>query len=225
MSPLMKRAFQLFVMAALQAGILFACAGSLSWAAGWWYVGLYLGLVLTAALVMIPKYPEVIAARSRGAEGAKPWDLWLTRLLAVPSIGLLMVAGLDERWNLSAPLPPWLRLAGGLLFCAGYFVVAWAMISNPFFAVVVRIEPQRGHRLADGGPYRFVRHPGYVGLILSMFGGVFLLDSLWGLPCFALYLAVLILRTALEDRDLRAELPGYLEFTRRTKYRLLPGVW
>ncbi len=111
------------------------------------------------------------------------------------------------------------------MFCSGYAALVWAMSSNPFFSKVVRIQPEHGHILAEGGPYRFVRHPGYVGMLISMFEAVYLLDSPWCLVCFVLYMAVLIARTALEDRDLCAGLPGYLAYTRRTRYRLLPGVW
>jgi len=75
------------------------------------------------------------------------------------------------------------------------------------------------------GPYRIVRHPGYLGMTTSLLGAVFLLDSLYGLACFALYLALIVVRTTFEDRTLRAELPGYAEYAARTKFRLIPGLW
>ena len=90
---------------------------------------------------------------------------------------------------------------------------------------MVRIQTDRGHHVVDGGPYRWVRHPGYVGGLLSAFATPILLDSLWTFGVVAVYLIITIIRTALEDRTLQAELPGYVEYAQRTKYRLLPGIW
>jgi len=87
----------------------------------------------------------------------------------------------------------------------------------------VRIQTERGHVAVTDGPYRTVRHPGYLGMSTSMLGSVFLLDSRWGLVCFALYMALVITRTALEDRTLPTELPGYAAYMTRTRYRLIPG--
>jgi protein-S-isoprenylcysteine O-methyltransferase Ste14 len=174
---------------------------------------------------MLPNRTEVVAERSRGIEGGKGWDLWITRLMPIPTLGLLAPAGLDQRWNWTPPLPLWIRLLGGLAFAAGYVLVVWAMYTNRYFSQVVRIQSERGHVAITDGPYRLVRHPGYLGMTASMIGCVFLLDSLWGLTCLALYLVLVITRTALEDRTLQAELPGYAEFADRTRYRLIPGIW
>jgi protein-S-isoprenylcysteine O-methyltransferase Ste14 len=112
-----------------------------------------------------------------------------------------------------------------LLFIAGYALVLWAMYTNKFFSQIVRIQTERGHSAVMDGPYRFIRHPGYLGMTLSLLGAVLILDSLWGLVCFGLYLALIFTRTSLEDRTLQAELPGYKEYAARTRYRLLPGIW
>ena len=225
MSPVWSRALQLFELAVIQAVILFVSAGTLCWAAGWWYIGLYVFLLVIGAGVLIRDRTDVIAERSKGAAGSKGWDRWVTSLMIMPTVGILALAGLDARWDWTPSLPLWLRLVGGLAFAAGYAVVLWAMYANPYFAQVVRIQTERGHVAVSGGPYRIVRHPGYFGMTLSMLGAVFLLDSLWGLTAFALYAALIAVRTALEDKTLRAELPGYVEFSAHTKYRLIPGVW
>ena len=90
---------------------------------------------------------------------------------------------------------------------------------------MVRIQTDRGHHVVDSGPYRWVRHPGYVGGLLAAFAIPILLDSLWTFGVVAVYTIALIIRTSLEDRTLQAELPGYAEFTERTRYRLFPGIW
>lgn len=224
-SPIFSRILQLLLLVFIQAAILFVCAGTLRWQAGWWYISLYLIMLVAASFVMIPHRREVIEERSRGTEGGKGWDQQITRLMGIPALGLLALAGFDERFSLTPPLPAWIRLAGGLLFVIGYLLVLWAMYVNTYFSQVVRIQTERGHRAVTDGPYRFVRHPGYLGMITSLLGAVFLLDSIYGLACFALYLVLIIVRTMLEDRTLLAELPGYLEYAANTKYRLVPGLW
>jgi protein-S-isoprenylcysteine O-methyltransferase Ste14 len=212
-------------MTMLQAALLFISAGSVRWLAGWWYIGLYILMLAGASFVMLPTRREVVEERSKGTKGGKAWDLYLTRLMIIPSFGLLIVSGLDERWGWTPPLQTWIRLLGVSFFLLGFMLVLWAMYTNKYFSQTVRIQTERGHTAVTSGPYRLVRHPGYLGMIISLLGAVFILDSLWGITCFAFYLAVIITRTAFEDRTLQAELPGYREFTQKTKYRIIPGVW
>jgi protein-S-isoprenylcysteine O-methyltransferase Ste14 len=225
MNPVLRRIFQLLFMVILQAALLFLGAWTFGWSTAWWYIGLYVGMLFLASFVMLPTRKEVIAERGRGAEGAKPWDKWITRLLAIPSLGLLVLSGLDHRFGWTGVLPLWTFVLGAALFALGYFIVLWAMYANPFFSQVVRIQAERGHTAVTEGPYRFVRHPGYAGMFVSMIGSVLLLGSLYGWFCFLFYLILLLIRTSLEDRALQAELPGYLEYAKKVRYRLLPGVW
>jgi protein-S-isoprenylcysteine O-methyltransferase Ste14 len=225
MSPLLRRILQLLGLVLIQAVILFACAGTLAWPAAWWYLGLYLLMLGIASFFMIPRRREVIEERSKGTAGGKSWDLAITRSMMIPTLGLLVIAGLNQRWSWTPPLPVWLRLLGGILFIAGYFLVLWAMDANKFFSQVVRIQTERGHVAVTQGPYRIVRHPGYLGMTTSMLGAVFILDTLYGMVCFALYLGLIVTRTQLEDRTLQSELPGYPEFAAHTKYRLVPWLW
>src|SRR5574341_1226283 len=162
MSPILQRVFQLLGLIVIQAALLFVCAGTLRWSAGWWYVSLYFLLPIFASLIMLPHRSEVVAERSRGTTGGKGWDLWVTRGIAVPSLGLLVLAGLDERWGWTAPFPLAVRVFGGVAFGLGYALVIWAMYANRFFSQVVRIQTERGHVAVTDGPYRYVRHPGYL---------------------------------------------------------------
>jgi protein-S-isoprenylcysteine O-methyltransferase Ste14 len=101
----------------------------------------------------------------------------------------------------------------------------WAMLANTFLAMVVRIQDERGHQTVSSGPYRYVRHPMYVGILASYGATPLLLGSWLALIPFAIMGALLLLRTSLEDKTLQAELPGYAEYAQRVCYRLLPGVW
>jgi protein-S-isoprenylcysteine O-methyltransferase Ste14 len=135
------------------------------------------------------------------------------------------VAGLDVRFQWTAPLPLGYHIAGLLATSLGYALFLWAMASNAFFSQGVRIQAERGHMVATGGPYRYVRHPGYVGTILAQLGTPFLLGSPWALVPSGLSAALFVLRTWLEDKTLMQELPGYTEYAYQTPSRLLPGIW
>jgi protein-S-isoprenylcysteine O-methyltransferase Ste14 len=108
---------------------------------------------------------------------------------------------------------------------AGMLLVSWAMASNKFFSTTVRIQDDRGQTVTSSGPYRLVRHPGYVGFLVSNLATPLLLGSLWALIPAVVLEALVVVRTALEDRTLQAELGGYRDYARRVRYRLLPGVW
>jgi protein-S-isoprenylcysteine O-methyltransferase Ste14 len=225
MQPILRRILQLLVLIFIQGVLLFLSAGSLSWTPGWLYLGLYFAGLLLASVIILPRRKEVVKERSKGATGGKTWDIWLTRILTIPSLGILVVAGLDQRFGWLPGFSPSLQATGGTLFMLGYAIVIWAMYSNRYFSQVVRIQSDRGHVPETGGPYRFVRHPGYVGMLISSLGAVWLLRSAWAMIPFGFYALAVITRTALEDRTLRAELPGYAEYAGKTRYRLVPGVW
>jgi protein-S-isoprenylcysteine O-methyltransferase Ste14 len=121
------------------------------------------------------------------------------------------------------PLPYWAWPVGVALFATGLGVSAWAMAANPFFEGTVRLQP--GQKVVDSGPYRFVRHPGYVGLILLSLAMPLLLLSVWAFVPAVIAGAWVVVRTALEDAMLRRELPGYAQYATRVGHRLVPGLW
>jgi protein-S-isoprenylcysteine O-methyltransferase Ste14 len=137
----------------------------------------------------------------------------------------LIVAGLDARYGWTESLPLALHVLGILAFVVGFALFVWAMTANAHFATVARLRPEGEHAVCSSGPYRFVRHPGYSGAILQSLGTPLLLGSLWALIPGVLAALLLVLRTVLEDRMLRAELTGYAGYARRVRYRLLPAVW
>ena len=208
------------------AAILFVSAGRLDWVMGWVFAGLYAAFDIATALVVIPRSPELLIERVRIHQGTKGWDKVLVRIAAgyLP-MASWVVSGLDVRFGWSPQIPPRLQIAGLAITALGFAVVVWAMASNAFFSVTVRIQEERGHTVATGGPYRYVRHPGYVGAILFQVATPILLGSLWALIPAGLSAPAYVVRTALEDRTLREELGGYQEYAQRVRYRLLPGVW
>jgi protein-S-isoprenylcysteine O-methyltransferase Ste14 len=208
--------------------IIFLAAGTLRWVWGWALLAVSAAVLAGHPVVLLPINPELLAEREKGfrAEGTKRWDRWLATISgASGTIVAWVVAGLDVRFGWTAGMAPAVHLAGLVISVLGYAVFLWAMAANAFFAEGVRIQGERGHTVATGGPYRFVRHPGYVGAILSMGAAPFLLGSWWALIPAGLAVGGYLLRTALEDRTLQEELPGYREYTQQTRYRLLPGIW
>jgi protein-S-isoprenylcysteine O-methyltransferase Ste14 len=213
------------VTLAVQAALLFGGAGTLNWPWAWVYLGISLAIFLINGALMLRISPETIAERGRPRE-MRGWDKVVSGIGGLAMyLALPLVAGLDTRFGWTPALSVVWHVAGAVVLTAGYGLTAWAMRSNAYFSTVVRIQSERGHTVCRGGPYRFVRHPGYVGMTLQSLGIPFLLGSLWALlPALAAVIAMVI-RTRLEDRMLQAELPGYQEYTRDIRYRLVPGIW
>jgi protein-S-isoprenylcysteine O-methyltransferase Ste14 len=132
---------------------------------------------------------------------------------------------LDERFGWSPNLPLVLSLLALLVAAFGYGLVTWSMVANAYFATVSRIQTERQQRVASGGPYHYLRHPGYTGAILFDLATPLALGSLWALLPGVIAALLMVVRTGLEDRMLQHELLGYRDFARQTRYRLLPGVW
>lgn len=206
--------------------LLFVSAGRLDWGMGWALVGLYALWVAALAFFLIPTNPDVLIERAERKKSDKTWDTVLLSLLGFSTMTKYIVAGLDYRldWS-SGLLPVWLQLLALLAAGLGYALLTWSMISNAFFALVVRIQRDRGQTVAQRGPYRWLRHPGYSGSIVFELVTPLALGSLWALIPGLVGALVLIVRTALEDKTLQGELDGYRDYARRVRYRLLPGVW
>jgi protein-S-isoprenylcysteine O-methyltransferase Ste14 len=172
--------------------------------------------------------PEIAQERSQAGkkENVKPWDKILMPITAIylPLISWV-VAGLDKRFEWSPDLPDYIQVIALFVIILGSSIGTWAMITNRFFSSYVRIQTDRGHQVVNTGPYRFVRHPGYAGGLISWLAAPVFFSSCWIIIPTILAIIGSILRTALEDRTLLDELPGYEEFAQRTRYRLVPGIW
>ena len=202
-------------------------SGQWDWWQAWAYAVASISAFIVSRLIANRRHPDLIKERARfmEAKDTKPWDKVLAPLLGLGTILILVAAGLEKYyvqtpassliWNLIA-------LFGILL---GYGFSSWALIENRFFSGTVRIQTERGHHVVSTGPYRIVRHPGYAGGMLGYLFIPLLLDSLWAWIPTLLLCVVMVVRTALEDKTLQDELPGYKEFAQKTRHRLLPGVW
>jgi protein-S-isoprenylcysteine O-methyltransferase Ste14 len=206
-------------------GVAILLAGGWDWLWGWVYMGLLFAAMAAHLVVLLPINPALLADRSEGLrqEGAKPWDRPIVAASVACYIVSMILSGLDRRWGWSGALPLAVHLGGIALFVLAWVVFLWAMACNPFFSESVRIQP--GHRVAASGPYRLVRHPGYVGALLQYISTPLVLGSWWALIPAALAVAGYVLRTALEDQTLCRELPGYADYAARVRHRLLPGIW
>jgi len=220
--------FRLVVVYLLIPVILMICGGDFSWWQAWIYSLLILAAGIGGRMWAELRHPGMMAERQNieNIQNAKPWDKVLAPLMAV-SIGypMVIVAGLDHRYNWSAEFPLWLIVIGFVLISLGYAFAAWALAENRFFSSVVRIQTERGHTVCDSGPYRVVRHPGYAGNILALFGIVLALGSVWTLIPAVVASIIAVIRTVLEDQTLQEELPGYRDYARRVHYRLIPGIY
>ena len=205
--------------------VLFLAAGRLDWPWGWALVGVYVLWVAANALILIPTSPELLVERASRKRSTESWDVTLLSVIGVATLVKYIVAGLDARFGWTAPLPPWLQIAALVVTALGFGLGTWGMAANAFFSLVNRIQDDRGHTVATGGPYRLVRHPGYLGTVLSDVAAALLLGSLWALIPGALAALLMIVRTGLEDRMLHERLPGYADYAQQTRYRLIPGVW
>ena len=221
----LKRLFQVFGSLLVVAAILFISSGDLGWVWAWVYIAVGVAVLTINALVILPTNPELAVERSRVAENTKGWDRVAVVLIFVSGAGIFLVAGLDERFSWSPQLATAVHIVALVAVIIAQAVFTWAMASNRFFAKTVRIQEERGHTVASSGPYRFVRHPGYAANIVTMLAVSLLLGSLWALIPATLCVLAFIIRTALEDKTLQAELNGYKDYAQQTRYRLLPGVW
>lgn len=207
----------------LVAGSLFISAGDLRWPMGWAFVLTFAGFALVALVILSS---SLLAERSRLLAQGERSDAVLAVAFAVFLYpGTLILCGVDRRLAWSPPIPLSIQLLALAVFVLGYAFSLWAMRVNPFFATVVRIQSERGHRLIDRGPYRWVRHPGYAGAMVAHLGLPLSVGSLWGLLPAAAGCLLLAARTVREERTLRSGLAGYTEYLSRVHWRLLPGVW
>lgn len=217
---------QWILVTVMLAVVLFASAGRVDVPMFWVYFVVHSGAQLAISLLVFRRNRDLLEERQKPGEGAKAWDRVILRIYFSLTLALFVVAGLDVgRFHWSDTVPLWGQVAALLGFALSFAFNIWAMVVNNFFSQVVRIQQDRGQYVVTEGPYRYVRHPSYIGSMLSWVCAALALGSWLALVPAVLIAAAFTVRTALEDRALRGELAGYEEYTHRVRYRLLPGIW
>jgi len=204
---------------------LFWPAGRIDWWPAWTVLGIMTVWVIATVIIILRVHPALFAERLGPRKGAKTWDTILMSLLALMQLTRSILAGLDQRYGWTGGFPFFVQMAAFVICVMGYALFIWATASNAFFSQIVRIQSERGHTVATQGPYHYLRHPAYFGATLYELAVSILLASWWAFLASGICIALLVLRTALEDHTLRAELPGYADYARQVRYRLLPGIW
>jgi protein-S-isoprenylcysteine O-methyltransferase Ste14 len=208
----------------LMIGLLFLVAGRWDYWQAWVYT-IINTIVLALMGTLLTKNSELVEERLNPKEGMKGWDKFYFAVTTPLYMVALLIGGLDARFGWTRNMPLFIYWSSVVIYLIGQAIFLWARYTNNYFSSVVRIQTDRGQTVCKDGPYHYVRHPGYVGGFLFTITIGLVLGSWWA--CIPQLVAALMLvwRTAREDRTLKAELPGYAEFTKETKYRLLPGVW
>jgi protein-S-isoprenylcysteine O-methyltransferase Ste14 len=204
---------------------LFVPAGRLDWWIAWIYWLAHFFISLLTALWLLHVNPELSQERFQPGKNVKQWDQVILVLNLLLTLGLYVIIGLDAGRFGWSEVPLAIRLLALLGFIPAFGLPLAASQANAFLSSRVRIQEERGHQVADQGPYRFVRHPMYLGMLFFDLCLPLLLGSWWGLVVGGIMNFLVFVRTALEDRTLHVELPGYAEYASRVRYRLIPGLW
>lgn len=212
--------FYLLIFAAV-----FALAGRITYWQGWVFCGTYLLFVIIVSIKFADR-KDLLAERLKPGPGVKWWDKIFFRFYIFFSLCLFTVSVLDGgRFNWSPQLPIIVYTTGYTIMLLSFLFILWAMWTNNFFSSRVRIQSDRGQYVVQEGPYRFVRHPGYLGGLFWLLSSPLVLGSLWGLIPAGLAVVALIIRTCLEDNMLQKELTGYVDYAKKVRYRLIRGIW
>ena len=217
----------LAVEAVIFAGLLFGSAGTLGWASAWAFLGVVsVGAFLITRLVA-RRDPQLIGERSRWPirRMPLPWDGIVMILLTVIVPGWLVLMGLDAVRFYWLWMPDWLQIIGGIGVATALAFVYRVFEENTFLERIVRSQKERNRSLISTGPYAVVRHPFYAAVLIFCVSTALLLGSWLGLAGVLVLAGGLVVRTMLEDRELRRKLEGYADYARQVPYRLVPGVW
>ena len=222
---LLRWAVQVTIFVLIFAACLFVSANSLDWVMGCLYVGLLAATQLLTAVALLPRHPELLTERARHT-GPRDLDRVLAGIMALwgPAITLI-VAGLDRRFGWSSLLSPGIQVGALAVVTLASLLTVWAMASNRHFYGVFRVDRQQGHDVASSGPYRFVRHPGYLGALVFVLMTPLALASGWAFIPAVLTGCAIVARTSIEDGRLQQELDGYQRYALQVRYRLVPFIW
>jgi protein-S-isoprenylcysteine O-methyltransferase Ste14 len=212
---------------AVLAALLFVPAGTVLWPAAWAFMAIFFGFQLALVLMLAHEDPELLAERmsSPMQRGQPLWDKVIVAAFLPLGVAWLILVPLDAMWFGWSDVPGWLQILGALGLALSLYVVFLTFRENAYLAPVVKLQQERGQSVVTTGPYRYVRHPMYSGMLVFFPAITLLLGSWWGLLLSSAFIGLFVLRTILEDRMLRNELAGYPEYAQSVRYRLIPRVW
>ncbi len=225
-STIKKAIARLCFISLMVALCLFGTAGTISWLNGWIFMIAYMLVLITLTGLIFRSSPELVKERMEASHKAKSWDRVIVPVLAIilPLLSVIL-AGLDHRFGWTDDFGILTVLITLTVMIAGSALTMWAMRVNRFFSSHVRIQSDRGHYVITDGPYRWVRHPGYTGSVMFNLAAPLLLGSFPALGAGILFTLLMAIRTILEDKTLQNELPGYYEYAKKNRWRLLPFIW
>ena len=219
-------AFQSLVFTAGMGALLLVPSGTWHWPAAWMFLAAMVVIGFGCGLWLAKTDPDLLAERMRlTARDEQPTaDKFFVPVIGAAFLGWFVVMGIDHRLHGTAFSHAVQAIGLALLFVSTVFIM-WVFRTNSFAAPLVKVQRERGHHVIDSGPYAWVRHPMYSGAIIFFIGIALLLGSSWGLLAVPLLALLFAFRTLIEERTLRDGLDGYIDYTSRVRYRLLPGVW
>jgi len=219
------RLVRLLVGIIVFAALLFLPAGRFDWMEAWALLILFFTYVVILSAWGWRHDPQLMKERSKIIPEGEKWDKIIIGIYTILLFTLFIIAGLDGGRFHWSTTPIFLKVLGWIGF--GFaMIIGWLVMSvNTYLSRSVRIQEERGHQVITNGPYRFIRHPMYVGAILFVLCIPMVLDSIWSFIPSTLIVVLFIIRTALEDRTLIEKLSGYKEYTKSVRYKLIPFVW
>jgi protein-S-isoprenylcysteine O-methyltransferase Ste14 len=194
------------------------------WPEGWLFLIILMGYAGIQGVYLLKYDPGLAEERMRSKWPERGWDRAIISLLYPAMIAMIFIPGFDRRYGWS-DLPSWLQFLGLIATLLGFYLTFLVMRENSFLSASVKIQAERGHKVITTGPYAIIRHPMYAATFLYCLGIPLLLDSSYGLIAGLFSIALLVLRTVLEDKTLHEELEGYPEYAAVTRYKLVPGLW
>ncbi|MGD8538610.1 MAG: isoprenylcysteine carboxylmethyltransferase family protein [Candidatus Aminicenantes bacterium] len=214
-----------FLALVIMLALMFSIAGRINYWQGWVFGVVNFFIVLTLFL-KFPDISEIMKERTKPGSETKWWDKLFWAFFGPMNLAIIITATLDAgRFHWSHPIPLLIYPLGYVLYLLSSSLHFWAIKVNRFYTSTVSIQSEDGHEVIKSGPYRYIRHPGYLGIALMVVSIALVLGSLWAVVPSACVVVLLILRTVLEDSALQKELSGYPAYAKKVQYRLLPKIW
>jgi protein-S-isoprenylcysteine O-methyltransferase Ste14 len=214
------------VLFLLSGAIFFGTAGTLKWVEAWLYLILAFSCTLPGVIWMKKNDPKLLKDRM-GFEkkSPQPIDRFILLLYLIFVIILCALPGLDAvRFHWST-VPVYFKVFGFILLLSACFIFFRTIKANPYLSSIVEVHEDREHKVATTGPYKYIRHPWYLGLIMWFFCVPLILGSLYSLIPAVVLTLLIVIRTFIEEKTLRESLPGYKEYLAEVKYRIIPYIW